>query len=150
VDRALGDRREDVRGLTRPESLSEVLALKPSGDLLEQVRTDDGLELRVDQRGENQRRRALYWTYRAIGTALFALIAPSACAQHAASLPRSSTARRAASPAPIPAIASSAVETVVRSRRTRRSIRSSAGGRREQIQMPRKLVAAWRCSSTRS
>ena len=64
-------------------------------------------------------------TCRAICSALRELIAPSACAQQAASPIRASTACRLASPAPIPATASSALETAVRSWRTSRSISSS-------------------------
>ena len=63
-------------------------------------------------------------TCRAICSALRALIVPSDWAEHAASPSRESTARRRGSPAPIPAIASSAVETAVRSRRTSWSMSS--------------------------
>jgi hypothetical protein len=54
------------------------------------------------------------------------LIVPSAWAQQAASLTRASTERRLVSAAPIPASASSALETAVRSWRTSRSISSSS------------------------
>lgn len=60
VDRALGDAGQDVRSSALIDPLSEMLARQSARDLIEEVRADHGLELRLDERRENQGRCSLW------------------------------------------------------------------------------------------